>query len=141
MERLTSLAGLLILLALAWILSEKRSRIAWPGIAGAVVLMLALGAAVFLAPQSTEFFLVLNRVVLRLLRLSRDGAVYLFGPLALAPGESMVDEGTTNRRDIRVPESQAHVEVPLLNALIGVRENLIQQVPVDHELLPVSRCE
>jgi CNT family concentrative nucleoside transporter len=88
MERLTSLAGLLILLALAWILSEKRSRIAWPGIAGAVVLMLALGAAVFLAPQSTEFFLVLNRVVLRLLRLSRDGAVYLFGPLALAPGES-----------------------------------------------------
>jgi len=88
MERLTSLFGMLIILAMAWIFSEARKAIIWKSVLGALVLELLLGALVFMFPQSTSFFLLVNRGVVKLLSLAGNGAIFLFGALALQPGET-----------------------------------------------------
>lgn len=88
MERLISFLGIFIMISLAWVLSEKRSAISWTTVAGALGLQLFFGALVFLAPKSAEFFLWLNGAVVRLLDLSREGTLFLFGALALQPGET-----------------------------------------------------
>ena len=49
--------------------------------------MLVLGALVFLLPQSRLLLLSINDLVVALLGASRTGAEFLFGPLALNPGE------------------------------------------------------
>jgi CNT family concentrative nucleoside transporter len=87
-ERLTSLAGIFILVGVAWLCSENRGRIQWKTVFGALVLELAIGALVFLLPQSTGLFLWLNRVVIKLLSFASQGALFLFGALALSPGET-----------------------------------------------------
>ena len=50
--------------------------------------MLVLGALVFLLPQSRLLLLSINDLVVALLGASRTGAEFLFGPLALNPGET-----------------------------------------------------
>lgn len=88
MERIISLAGIFILIGLAWLLSEKRMQVSWRAVFGALLLLFGMGALVFLIPQSTELFLFLNRAVLKLLSFASEGAVFVFGSLALAPGET-----------------------------------------------------
>ena len=50
--------------------------------------MLALGAVVFLLPQTRLLLLGVNDLVVALLGASRVGAEFLFGPLVLNPGET-----------------------------------------------------
>ena len=50
--------------------------------------MLALGAVVFLVPQTRHLLLGVNDLVVALLGASRVGAEFLFGPLVLNPGET-----------------------------------------------------
>ncbi len=80
--------GIFLLVSIALALSEKRSSISWSTVFGALGLQLFIGALVFLAPRSTDFFLWLNNVVVKLLDLSREGTMFLFGALALQPGET-----------------------------------------------------
>ncbi len=80
--------GIVFLIALAWALSEKRSRISWTTVCGALALQSLVAAFVFLAPQSQAFFLWLNNAAVRFLDLSREGTLFLFGALALSPGET-----------------------------------------------------
>ncbi len=87
MLHLTSLLGLFIIIAIAFGLSEKRSAILWKPVAGAVGLALGIGALVFITPASGTFFLLLNNAVVKLLDLSREGTMFVFGALALPPGE------------------------------------------------------
>ncbi len=88
MERLICIAGIVFLIALAWTLSEKRSRISWLTVCGALALQALIAALVFLAPQSQAFFLWLNNAAVKFLDLSREGTLFLFGALALSPGET-----------------------------------------------------
>ena len=83
-----SLLGLLVLGGLAWALGGFRRPVAWRTVFGSGLLMLALGAVVFLLPPIRLVLLQVNDLVVALLGASRAGAEFLFGPLALNPGES-----------------------------------------------------
>ncbi|MDA2937244.1 nucleoside permease nupX [Acidobacteria bacterium AH-259-A15] len=85
---LISLLGLLVLGGLAWALGGFRRPVAWRTVLGSGLLMLALGAVVFLLPPIRLVLLQVNDLVVALLGASRAGADFLFGPLALNPGES-----------------------------------------------------
>ncbi len=88
MERLVSFTGIFIIIAMAYGLSEKRSAVSGKTVAGSLGLALAIGALVFLTPGSADFFLLLNNAVVKLLDLSREGTLFVFGALALQPGET-----------------------------------------------------
>ncbi|MFQ5930121.1 MAG: NupC/NupG family nucleoside CNT transporter [Acidobacteriota bacterium] len=85
---LISLLGLLVLGGLAWSVGGFRRPVAWRTVLGSGLLMLALGAVVFLLPPIRLVLLQVNDLVVALLGASRAGAEFLFGPLALNPGES-----------------------------------------------------
>lgn len=83
-----SLAGLLVYAVLAWVLGGCRRDVPWRTVAGAFALLLATGAAVFLAPPARTALVVINDLVVAALGASGQGVVFLFGPLALGPGMS-----------------------------------------------------
>ena len=79
---LVSLAGLFVLMGIAWGLSSHRARLNWRCIVFGVGVQLLLGLVVFWAPGSTEFFLWLNGAVARLFEAASAGQKFLFGALA-----------------------------------------------------------
>jgi CNT family concentrative nucleoside transporter len=85
---LGSLAGLAVLAALAWAAGGFRRPVPWRTVAGAGALLLAIGALVFLAPPARAGLVALNGAVLAVLQAGSAGARFLFGPLALNPGET-----------------------------------------------------
>ena len=85
---LISLLGLFGLAGLAWAVGGFRRPVPWRTVFGSGLLMLALGAVVFLLPQTRLLLLGVNELVVALLGASRVGAEFLFGPLVLNPGET-----------------------------------------------------
>ena len=88
MLNLISLLGLFGLGGLAWAVGGVRRPVPWRTVFGSGLLMLALGAVVFLLPQTRLLLLGVNELVVALLGASRVGAEFLFGPLVLSPGET-----------------------------------------------------
>jgi CNT family concentrative nucleoside transporter len=84
---LVSLAGLFILMGLAWSFSSHRRRICPRVVVGGVVIQLVFGAFIFLVPAGSQFFLFMSRVVVKVLGVALEGARFCFGPLAIPPGE------------------------------------------------------
>jgi CNT family concentrative nucleoside transporter len=82
-----SAVGFVVFLALSYLLSSKRRSVAWKTIASGVALQLVIGLIIFRLPMSHRILLWLNNVVVVLLNASKSGSVFLFGPLAAAPGE------------------------------------------------------
>ena len=85
---LISLLGLFVLGGLAWVVGGLRRPVAWRTVIGSGLVMLALGTIVFLLPPTRLLLLSLNNLVVALLGAAREGAEFIFGPLALNPGES-----------------------------------------------------
>ena len=85
---LVSLLGLAGLGGLAWAVGGFRRPLPWRTVYGSGLLMLALGAVVFVLPQTRLLLLSVNNLVVALLGASRAGAEFLFGPLVLNPGET-----------------------------------------------------
>ena len=85
---LVSFLGLVGLGGLAWVVGGFRRPLPWRTVFGSGLLMLALGAVVFLLPQTRLLLLSVNNLVVALLEASRAGAEFLFGPLVLNPGET-----------------------------------------------------
>ncbi len=85
---LISFAGLFGLVAIAWLCSANRFRQNIRCIVAGLGLQLAIGAVVFWIPASQTFFLKLNNLVLKLLEAATAGQKFVFGPLALAPGQT-----------------------------------------------------
>jgi len=83
---LVSLAGLFLLMALAWLFSTNRRRVNLRVICGGVAVQLVFGAFIFLVPAGSAFFLAMSRAVVRVLDTALDGARFCFGPLAIPPG-------------------------------------------------------
>jgi CNT family concentrative nucleoside transporter len=83
-----SLIGLLMFAALAWAGGGCRRPVPWRTVTGSGLLMLGLGAIVFLVAPTRRLLVWVNDLVVTFLGASRAGAEFLFGPLALNPGES-----------------------------------------------------
>ncbi len=85
---LISLVGCVALCALAWLGGGLRRPLPWGTVRGSAALLAVLGAVVFWLPPMRMFFLWLNGVVLAVLQSGNAGAEFLFGPLAMGPGQS-----------------------------------------------------
>jgi CNT family concentrative nucleoside transporter len=86
-NHLISLAGFFAFIGMAWLFSADRRRVNWRTIAWGMGIQLALGLLIFRAPGAQRIFFWFNDAVLALLDASRSGSLFLFGPLAAAPGE------------------------------------------------------
>lgn len=82
-----SLLGWCVFCLLAWLLGGCRRPVPWRAVLGSTVLAFSLGAVVFLVPATQRVLVLLNDAVMALLSASNQGATFLFGPLALSPGQ------------------------------------------------------
>ena len=85
---LISLAGIVILILIAWILSENKKNINYKTVLYGLGIQFFIAAFIFLFPIGSKIFLTLNNIFLEILNSSTAGANFLFGPLALPPGSS-----------------------------------------------------
>ena len=85
---LGSLGGLIALAFLAWAAGGFRRPVPWRTVVSAGGLMLVLGAVVFWVPWTRAALIWINDAVITILRAGNEGARFLFGPLALNPGET-----------------------------------------------------
>lgn len=79
--RLRSLVGLVVLVGIAWALSNDRKRISWRVVFWGLGLQMLFGVFVLLTPVGAAFFESINRVLQEILHFSRSGAEFLFGNL------------------------------------------------------------
>ncbi len=84
---LQSLLGIFILLLVGWLLSENRRVIAWRVIGVGLSIQIVAALAIFHLPFGRQVFLVVNQAVVTLLAQAQRGAEFVFGPLAVPPGE------------------------------------------------------
>ena len=84
---LVSFAGIFLLLAFAWVLSADRRRMNWRVIVWGVGMQLVFGALVFWLPAGTRVLRFVSEAVVKVLGCATAGSRFLFGPLALGPGE------------------------------------------------------
>ncbi|MFH1060496.1 MAG: nucleoside transporter C-terminal domain-containing protein [Pseudomonadota bacterium] len=84
---LVSLLGLLAICVLAWLCGRDRRHTRLRPVAWGLALQLGLGALVFALPAGGSFLLGLSAGVVKLLGFARAGIEFLFGPLAIGPGQ------------------------------------------------------
>ncbi len=84
---LVSLGGTLILLLLAWLLSADRRVFNWRVVVWGTLLQFLFAFFIFLLPLGPRLFLLINDGVVKVLDSAVEGARFLFGPLAIPPGE------------------------------------------------------
>jgi CNT family concentrative nucleoside transporter len=84
---LVSFCGLFVLMFVGWLFSTNRRILNMRCIFWGLVIQLSLALLVFRTPAATKVFLRLNNVVVKVLESATAGQKFLFGPLALAPGQ------------------------------------------------------
>ncbi|MBW2107631.1 MAG: nucleoside transporter [Deltaproteobacteria bacterium] len=87
-ERLISLAGVFALMFLAWLASRDTRHINIRLISTGLVFQAAFAFVVFQLPAGVAVFSWLNDAVLTVIGFAREGMVFVFGPLALSPGQT-----------------------------------------------------
>jgi concentrative nucleoside transporter, CNT family len=87
LHHLISLVGFFAFAAIAWLFSANRRKVNWKTVAWGMGLQLLIGLLIFRLPGAPHVFIWLNDAVVALLDVSKSGTVFLFGPLAAAPGE------------------------------------------------------
>jgi len=85
---LISFLGLFVLMALAWALSAQRRNVNWRVIGWGVALQLVIALFIFVAPAGARVFLAVNDAVVRIIESAGAGARFVFGRLALGPGQT-----------------------------------------------------
>lgn len=88
--RLVSLAGFFLIATLAWV-TGSRTRANLKTLLGAFLLIWVIGGLTFWVPLSREALAWVNDALIALIDASRQGSIFLFGPLALGPGEKLPD--------------------------------------------------
>lgn len=88
--RLVALFGFFIILLLAWG-TGTRNAINRKTVAGSLALIWLIGALTFWFPPSRKALEWINDALVALLSASQKGSIFLFGPLALGPGQSLPD--------------------------------------------------
>ena len=88
--RFIAFTGFLIVGVIAW-LTGKRIPVHWKTIAGSFVLAWVLGVLTFWLPWSRQALSWLNDVLIAILNVYQKGNIFLFGPLAIGPGQILPD--------------------------------------------------
>jgi concentrative nucleoside transporter, CNT family len=118
--RLISLSGFFVLSGIAWI-TGTRTKIKIETIVGSIFLAWALGALTFWFSGSRVALEWINDFLISLLSASQKGSLFLFGPLALSPGQALAD-GTSSVGFILA--FQVFPTVIFFSALLGGLYNL-----------------
>ena len=77
--RIQSLLGIIVFLAIAWLLSERRRVVRYSTILTGVAVQLGIAAILLYVPVFKQFFLLLNKLVLSLEAATRAGTSFVFG--------------------------------------------------------------
>jgi concentrative nucleoside transporter, CNT family len=88
--RLISLSGFFVIAGIAW-MTGTRTKIKIETIVGSIFLAWALGALTFWFSGSRAALKWINDFLIALLSASQKGSIFLFGPLALSPGQALAD--------------------------------------------------
>lgn len=88
MDRLISLGGLFVLMFMAWVVSRDRKNINFRLILTGLLFQCGFALIIFKLPLGVVIFSLLNDAVLRLISFAKEGMYFLFGPLAVSPGEA-----------------------------------------------------
>ena len=88
--RLLAGAGFVTIAWLAWV-TGSRHRLNWTTIGGSAALAWGLGLLSFWFPGSHWLWSMINEMVVAVLTASQKGTVFLLGPLALSPGQTLPD--------------------------------------------------
>jgi CNT family concentrative nucleoside transporter len=84
---LVSFLGIFVLLGLAWIFSADKRNMNWRVIFWGIGLQILIALVIFVIPAGKNVFLVINDIVIKVLDSASAGTKFVFGPLALPPGE------------------------------------------------------
>ena len=88
--RFVAFAGFLVVGFIAW-LTGRRSSVNWKTIAGSFALAWVLGVLTFWLPWSRQALSGLNSILIAILNVYQKGNIFLFGPLAIGPGQTLPD--------------------------------------------------
>ena len=114
---LVSFAGIFALLAVAWLFSADRRNMNWRVITWALALQILIALLIFTIPAGTKLFLFVNDVVIKVLDSASAGARFVFGPLAIPPGQTD-EQGRTSLGFILA--FQAFPTIIFFSALISI---------------------
>lgn len=92
--RMTALAGFFVITAFAWVTGDRR-RVDRRTVVGSMVLIWAVGFLTFWLPWSRQILGWVNDVLVAVLNASQKGTIFLFGPLAIGPGQKLADGATS----------------------------------------------
>ncbi|MEO0292773.1 MAG: nucleoside transporter C-terminal domain-containing protein [candidate division WOR-3 bacterium] len=82
-----SFVGIFILLGFAWLFSRDKKNMNWKVIFWGIGIQFIFAFFIFVFPPGSKIFLLLNNLVVKILSSSTKGAEFIFGRLALPPGE------------------------------------------------------
>ncbi len=85
---LISFIGIFVMVGFAWFFSSNRKIVNWRVLFWGIFLQLLFAVFIFLVPAGTKLFLMINRLVVVVLQSASAGTRFLFGRLALPPGET-----------------------------------------------------
>lgn len=84
---LVSFSGIFVLIGFAWLLSSDKKNMNWKVIIWGIALQILIALFIFVVPAGTKLFLLMNNAVIKILDSASAGAKFVFGRLALAPGQ------------------------------------------------------
>jgi CNT family concentrative nucleoside transporter len=114
---LVSFAGIFVLTGFAWVLSADRKNMNWRVIFWGIGLQILVAAFIFLVPAGTKVFLLVNDVVVKILDSASAGAEFVFGRLAIPPGQ----ESETGEKSLgTILAFQAFPTIIFFSALIAI---------------------
>jgi CNT family concentrative nucleoside transporter len=124
---LVSFSGIFVLIGFAWLLSREKGNMNWKVIIWGIALQMLIALFIFVVPVGTKVFLFLNDIVIKVLESSTAGVNFVFGRLAIQPGQSN-ETGETSLGAI--PAFQIFPTIIFFSALISVLYyfNIMQQV-------------
>ncbi|KPL23410.1 MAG: nucleoside transporter [Phycisphaerae bacterium SM1_79] len=114
---LVSFAGIFVLVGFAWVLSADKKNVNWRVIGWGIGLQILIAFFIFVVPAGEELFRVVNDVVVKIVESASAGAKFVFGPLALAPGQ-VSETGEESLGFILA--FQAFPTIIFFSALIGI---------------------
>ena len=88
--RVIAFTGFFIICFIAWLTGNK-DQINKKTILGSIFLAWSIGGMTFWLPWTRQSLEWLNNVLISILQASQKGSIFLFGPLAIGPGEFLSD--------------------------------------------------